>query len=154
MKLSLPSAAAGAVLASASLLVVRVAVEGPVDVPGLPRAPDIVNIAVVGGTIPTGNDAVIYSVPSDKWLVITGCSLPYSSQHRHRVSQSVGGVLVPKFSLQGLRVYEGFSSSQAASPVSPLPAAFEPGSDVVMTYVGSSTPSVPEFYFSGYLEDI
>ena len=121
MRLSLPSAALGAALAAAPFLVVRVGVVGPVTVPGMPLAADLVTIDTVGISGQT-TPLSVYTVPSGRMLVITGASIPQVVTNTVWLGESVQGVVDHKLDLSTLTGRLSNSDGVAAySGGSPFP---------------------------------
>ncbi len=91
--------------------------------------------------ISPGSVAVVYSVPVDKWLVITDTTLSTSNSDT-TVCENLAGVHTYRFNADSL-----ITSA-------PLGATFAPGTDVVIKNEnGTSTVSVSSYAFVGYLVD-
>jgi hypothetical protein len=142
MKLSMSSAALGAALAAAPLLVVRVGVVGPVEVPGMPAASSMVR-GTFDGTLALGETADLYTVPPGYWLVLTSVHLSGAWDTAYDCSlyelQPGGGTI----SIHG---GQGFYQGSV-----PVPVALGPGS--VMRLERFASNSGPEgVEWVGYLE--
>jgi hypothetical protein len=148
MKLSLPSVAIGVAIAAVPTVLIRIAVVGPVHIAGVPTAEDIVNIHL--GMIaqpPSGQPrALLYTVPNNRWLVLTGCS----PRAGGTLYETRGSNAEPMLDLGSLVYSQGGSGPDPIvyAGGSPFPLAFAPGSKVEI----DNWSPMPAVTLTGYLE--
>lgn len=145
LKLHVSSVVLGAVLATGAFLLMSQAGPGvPYGSWGPPKT-GVVNVYnAQGGTVPPGGSLVVFSVPTDRWLTLTGAS--------------AAGNCVPDLqtgSTLTFRFAELFAGNITVKGVSlatdsPVGWVFRPGSQVVVTNVGSGTCSVDSYDLIGY----
>jgi hypothetical protein len=133
-------ATGGAVLAAAPLLVVRVGVVGPVEVPGMPAAESMVRGAYKATPGAFGVPIDLYMVPSDRWLVLTDIQFGNGGTNEHTLIEagpaSTSLIHVP-------------AVSGVSDPM--VPVSLAPGSVFQVERVNSNTGNT-QLSWVGYLE--
>ena len=149
LKLNISSVALGALLATGAFLLMSQAGPGvPYGSWGPPKS-GVVNIfqPATGVPIAPGASLVLYTVLPDRWLIITaakaqavGCALSGSAEFRF--AEQLGATITEKGPATGFS--DAFSSGSAVGWV------FRPGSQVVITNVGTATCQIGQLSVLGY----
>lgn len=114
-----------------------------------PPKQGVINVFnVPGADVPPGGLVVLFQVPPDRWLTITGawvnggCVSPGSGEPSLRFAEQLGGVTVEK----------GWAGYPAAgfSTDSPVGWVFRPGSQVVVTNASPNGCSFSRYGLTGY----